>query len=64
MSARAELSLLKWMYLDAEYEGMGKHWAEEALNLSMKIVRKPKGRYLRRGSEDQSRRVGQGGREG
>ena len=40
--ARTELSRLKQLWLDAGYEGRGKRWAEEALNLSIEIVRKPK----------------------
>jgi hypothetical protein len=42
MSARAELQLPKQLCLDAGYEGMGKRWAEGALNLSIEIVGKPK----------------------
>jgi putative transposase len=32
-SARAEVSRLKHLWLDAGYEGTGKRWAEEALSL-------------------------------
>ena len=41
-SARTELSRLRWLWLDAGYEGRGKRWAEEVLKLSIEIVRKPK----------------------
>ena len=37
-SARAELSRLKHLWLDAGYEGRGKRWAEEALDLSVEVV--------------------------
>jgi putative transposase len=40
-SARAELSRLKYLWLDAGYEGRGKRWAEEALDLSVEVVRRP-----------------------
>jgi putative transposase len=40
-SARAGVSHLKHLWLDAGYEGTGKRWAEEALGLSVQIVRKP-----------------------
>jgi putative transposase len=40
-SARAEVSRLKHLWLDAGYEGTGKRWAEEALSLSVEIVRRP-----------------------
>ena len=40
-SARAEVSRLKHLWLDAGYEGTGKRWAEEALSLSVKVVRRP-----------------------
>ena len=41
-SARARVSHLKHLWLDAGYEGTGKRWAEEVLGLSVEIVRKPK----------------------
>src|SRR5215213_7639026 len=40
-SARAGVSYLKHLWLDAGYEGRGKRWAEEALGLRVEIVRKP-----------------------
>jgi putative transposase len=40
-SARAGVSHLKHLWLDAGYEGRGKRWAEEVLGLSVQIVRKP-----------------------
>ena len=40
-SARAALSRLKHLWLDAGYEGKGKRWAEEVLGLSVEVVRKP-----------------------
>jgi putative transposase len=40
-SARNGLSCLKQLWLDAGYEGRGKRWAEEALGVSVEIVRKP-----------------------
>lgn len=40
-SARSGLSRLKHLWLDAGYEGRGKRWAEEALGLSVEVVRKP-----------------------
>jgi putative transposase len=40
-SARAELSHLKHLWLDAGYEGRGKQWAQEALSLSVEVVRRP-----------------------
>jgi putative transposase len=40
-SARAGVSHLKHLWLDAGYEGTGKRWAEEVLGLSVEIVRKP-----------------------
>lgn len=38
-SARAGVSHLKQLWLDAGYEGRGKRWAEEVLGLSVTIVR-------------------------
>ena len=40
-SARAKLSHLKHLWLDAGYEGRGKQWAEETLDLSVEVVRRP-----------------------
>jgi putative transposase len=40
-SARSGISRLKHLWLDAGYEGRGKRWAEEALGMSIQIVRKP-----------------------
>jgi putative transposase len=40
-SARAAVSHLKHLWLDAGYEGRGKRWAEEVLGLSVEIVRRP-----------------------
>ncbi len=42
-SAREELlARLKHLWLDAGYEGSGKRWAEEALGLSVEVVRRPR----------------------
>jgi transposase len=42
-SAREELlPRLKHLWLDAGYEGSGKRWAEEALGLSVEVVRSPR----------------------
>ena len=41
-SARVGLSRLSHLWVDAGYQGRGKRWAEEALGLSVKVVRKPK----------------------
>jgi putative transposase len=41
-SAREELlPRLKHLWVDAGYEGSGKRWAEEALGLSVEVVRRP-----------------------
>jgi putative transposase len=40
-SARSGLSALKHLWLEAGYEGRGKRWAEEAMGLSVEVVRKP-----------------------
>ncbi len=40
-SARGGLSRLKHLWLDAGYQGRGKRWAEEAMGLSVEVVRKP-----------------------
>jgi putative transposase len=40
-SARAGVSHLKYLWLDAGYEGRGKRWAEQVLGLSVEVVRKP-----------------------
>ena len=48
-SARAGLSRLSHLWVDAGYQGRGKRWAEEAMDLSVEVVRKsPKSRSLRR----------------
>jgi putative transposase len=41
-SARVGLSPLSHLWVDAGYQGRGKRWAEEALGLSVEVVRKPK----------------------
>jgi hypothetical protein len=38
---RSGLPRLKHLWLDAGYEGKGRRWAEEAMGLSVEIVRKP-----------------------
>jgi putative transposase len=40
-SAQSGISRLKHLWLDAGYEGRGKRWAEEALGMSVELVRKP-----------------------
>ena len=40
-SARAGLSRLKHLWVEAGYQGRGKKWAEEVLGLSVEVVRKP-----------------------
>jgi putative transposase len=40
-SVRSGLSRLKHLWLDAGYEGRVRRWAEEAMGLSVEIVRKP-----------------------
>ena len=40
-SARAEISRLSHLWLNAGYEGYGKRWAEEALGLSVEVIRRP-----------------------
>jgi putative transposase len=40
-SARTAVSGLKHLWLDAGYEGRGKRWVEEVLDLSVEIVRRP-----------------------
>ncbi len=40
-SARSGLSRLRHLWLDAGYEGSGRRWAEEAMGLSVEVVRKP-----------------------
>jgi putative transposase len=40
-SVRTGLSRLKHLWLDAGYVGRGRRWAEEAMGLSVQIVRKP-----------------------
>jgi putative transposase len=39
---RDRLSDLSHLWVDAGYQGRGKRWAEEALGLSVEVVRKPK----------------------
>jgi putative transposase len=41
-SARAGLSRLKHIWVDAGYQGRGSRWAEEVLGLSVEVVRKPR----------------------
>jgi putative transposase len=41
-SARVGLSRLSHLWVDAGYQGRGKRWAEEAMDLSVEVVRKPK----------------------
>ena len=42
-STREELSRLQHLcWLDAGYEGSGKRWAQEALGLSVEVVRRPR----------------------
>jgi hypothetical protein len=40
-SARAGISRLKHLWVDAGYQGRGRRWAEEVLGLSVEVVRKP-----------------------
>jgi putative transposase len=40
-SARGGFSRLSHLWLDAGYEGRGRRWAEEAMGLSVEVVRKP-----------------------
>ena len=40
-SARAGVSHLKHLWLDAGYEGRGKRWAQEILGLSVEVVHRP-----------------------
>jgi putative transposase len=40
-SGLSRLSHVSHLWLDAGYEGRGKRWAEEAMGLSVEIVRKP-----------------------
>jgi len=40
-SARSGLSRLKYLWLDAGYQGRGKRWAEEVWGLSVEVVCKP-----------------------
>jgi putative transposase len=47
--AQSGISRLKHLWLDAGYEGRGKRWAEEALGMSVEVVRKPqRSRFPRR----------------
>jgi putative transposase len=41
-SARARLSRLSHLWVDAGYQGRGRRWAQEVLGLSVEVVRKPK----------------------
>ena len=40
-SARSGLSRISRLWLDAGYEGRGRRWAEEAMGVSVEVVRKP-----------------------
>jgi putative transposase len=40
-SARARLSRLKHLWVDAGYQGRGRRWVEEVMDLSVEVVRKP-----------------------
>jgi transposase len=40
--ARNQLPRLSHLWVDAGYQGRGRRWAEEALGLSVEVVRKPK----------------------
>ena len=40
-TARAKLSRLKHLWVDAGYQGRGRRWAEEVMGLSVEVVRKP-----------------------
>ena len=40
-SVRGGLSRLSRLWLDAGYEGRGRRWAEEAMGVSVEVVRKP-----------------------
>jgi putative transposase len=61
-SARTGLSRLRHLWVDAGYEGRGRRWAEEAMGLSVEVVRKPQAR-ARGSGEGLGRGVGQGGQE-
>jgi transposase len=64
-SARAGGSHLKHLWLDADYEGRGKRWAEEVLGLTECADRTQACEaHPGEGGHDLGRRVGQGGREG
>jgi putative transposase len=39
--ARERLGRLSHLWVDAGYQGRGKRWAEEAMGLSVEVVRKP-----------------------
>ena len=39
--ARGHLPRLSYLWVDAGYRGRGRRWAEEALDLSMEVVRRP-----------------------
>lgn len=40
-AARTQIPRLSHLWLDAGYQGRGKKWAEEALGLSVEVVRRP-----------------------
>jgi putative transposase len=40
-SVRARLSRLKHLWVDAGYQGRGRRWVEEVMDLSVEVVRKP-----------------------
>jgi putative transposase len=40
--ARDRLGHLSHLWVDAGYQGRGRRWAEEALGLSVEVVRKPR----------------------
>jgi putative transposase len=63
-SARAGLSRLSQLWLDAGYEGRGRRWAEEVMGLSVEVVRKPPKPVPEGGSEAVGQGMGQGGKEG
>ena len=39
---RSRFARLSHLWVDAGYQGRGRRWAEEALDLSVEVVRKPK----------------------
>jgi len=62
-SARSGLSRLKHLWLDAGYEGRGRRWAEEAMGLSVEVVRKPPKSVAEEVAEGLGTGMGQGGQE-